>query len=76
MVDYVEKGGVYNFEEQDPDLVSWGLAGRAQTWNQAMIAAERLTEDPPLPSLKLKVWRNPYLVDWQWCLKWVPKEQP
>jgi hypothetical protein len=74
MVDYVPKGGLYNFEEKDPDIVEWGLVRRTSGWAQAMIEAEELMKAPP-EGMKIRVWKNPALVGWNWCLKWVPVEE-
>ena len=84
MVDemYVPKGSFYNFEESDPDITGWGIAGRAQSWAQAHIAIEELIRRQlagelggPPDKVKLKVWKNRYAKEWPWFFKWVTKEQ-
>lgn len=75
MVEYLSRGGLlYNFENEDPDISLWGIVGRASSWSQAMIAAEELMKAPP-EGMRLRIWRNPALSDFSWCVKWVPKEE-
>jgi hypothetical protein len=83
MVDYMKKGQVYDLwgdTEAREEIETLGVVARCQTWPevpraiQAYLRAqdEGTYKDGAL--YKLRVWKNPHLTDFPWCLKWIPKE--
>lgn len=70
----------YNYQDKDPDIAEWGLAGRAQSWGQAQSAVRELLRTQHLGqvlgrNMKLRVWKNRSVEDWPWFIKWIPKEE-
>lgn len=76
MVEFIEKGGLYDYED-DPTMLDWGVLGRGQTYPWVLVReALKAQAQGEYPSdFKLKVWKSKTADDFPWCVKWVRVEE-